>query len=79
MANDQQQSAEFQPRLEFAFDLTLEFHSRLRFGPTHGGGAIGFVGIAGGTLRGPKLNGIVIPNSGGDWAQMRADIDELDN
>lgn len=66
-------ASSFMPKLEYAFDLALEFHSRLRFGPTNSGGAVGFVGIAGGRLKGPLLNGRVVPNSGGDWANMRSD------
>lgn len=63
----------YRPELEFAFDIKLEFHSRLRVGPNQAGGALGFVGVAGGIIRGPLLNGRIIPNSGGDWANMRAD------
>jgi hypothetical protein len=63
----------FIPHLEYGFDVALEFHSRLRFGPTYSGGAIGFVGVAGGLVKGPLLNGRVLPNSGGDWANMRPD------
>jgi Protein of unknown function (DUF3237) len=66
-------ATDYQPKLDFAFDLALEFHSRLRFGPTQSGGAVGFVGISGGRVKGPKLNGKIISNSGGDWANMRAD------
>lgn len=63
----------YQPTMEFAFDIRLEFHSRLRVGPNYAQGALGFVGIAGGIVRGPALNGRILPNSGGDWANMRAD------
>lgn len=60
------------PAFEHAFDLHLDFHSRLRF-PLEGGSEFGFVGVAGGTVEGPLLSGKVMPNSGGDYAHIRPD------
>lgn len=61
------------PQLEFVFEVKLEFENRLRFGPTYSGGMIGFVGISGGTVKGPRLNAQAVPHSGGDWAEVRPD------
>ena len=61
------------PVLEHAFDLRLDFDKRVRFGPICGGGEVGFVAVAGGTVEGPLLNGRVVPYSGGDYAYIRPD------
>lgn len=61
------------PAFEHAFDLHLDFHSRLRIGPLVDGNEVGFVGVAGGTIEGPRLSGRVLPNSGGDYANIRSD------
>ena len=46
---------------------------RQKFGPLPQGSIRGFVSAAGGTVEGPRLNGRVVPNSGGDWALYRDD------
>jgi hypothetical protein len=58
---------------EFAFQVCLEFGERLRFGPLPTGGRSGCVGVVGGTVTGPRLQGKVIPNSGGDWPHLWPD------
>lgn len=62
------------PDLEFAFRVTLQFPPgpRVRF-PIRGGEVRGFVSVAGGQVSGPKLNGEVVPGSGGDWPLIRSD------
>ena len=60
-------------KLEFVFRITLKLSTRMKIGPIPSGGVRGFVAAAGGTIEGPRLNGHVIPNSGGDWALYRPD------
>jgi hypothetical protein len=36
-------------------------------------GTRAIVTISGGTFEGPRLKGMVVPNSGGDWVTVRAD------
>lgn len=61
------------PRLEFVFRIKMLLGLRQKFGPLPQGSTRGFVTAAGGTVEGPKLNGRVVPNSGGDWALYRDD------
>jgi hypothetical protein len=61
------------PGLAFAFDIRADFDRRLVAGPICGGGQMGFVGVSGGTLSGPMLNGRILPLSGGDYAHVRSD------
>jgi hypothetical protein len=61
------------PTLEFVFRIRMELGIRQKFGPLPQGSVRGFVSAAGGTIEGPRLNGQVIPNSGGDWALYRDD------
>jgi hypothetical protein len=62
------------PRLEFAFQVRLEFPPgpRIRF-PVRGGDFRGFVAVTSGVVTGPRLAGEVISGSGGDWPLFRAD------
>lgn len=57
------------PGLLFAFRVLLQFDPgpRLRFEPAHQAGRRGYVGVQGGRIEGPRLNGRVVPHSGGDW------------
>lgn len=57
------------PGLEFAFRILLRFEPgpRLRFDPAFKAGRRGFVAVQGGEIAGPRLNGRVVPLSGGDW------------
>jgi uncharacterized protein DUF3237 len=59
--------------LQHAFDARLDFDMRMRSGPVSGGGDMGFVAVAGGSIEGPLLNGRVVPYSGGDYAHVRPD------
>ena len=61
------------PRLEFVFRIRMQLGIRQKFGPLPQGSIRGFVSAAGGTVEGPRLNGRVVPNSGGDWALYRDD------
>ena len=61
------------PTLEFAFRIEIELTERVRYGPTFWGLERGFVGVLGGTISGPRLNGRVVPHSGGDWPTIKAD------
>ena len=62
------------PQLDFAFRVRLDFPPgpRIRF-PVRNGEARGFVTVAGGTVAGPRLEGEVVPGSGGDWPIFRSD------
>ncbi len=56
-------------------ELSFAFEARVDIGPTehvgHAGGApVGFTPIVGGTVRGPRLSGKVVPG-GGDWTVSR--------
>lgn len=66
-------SAPDQPRLEFVFEIQLTFarHDSIPMMPS--GAGRGFVYVDSGVVRGPRLNGIVLPGSGGDWALFRPD------
>jgi hypothetical protein len=57
------------PELEHCFSVRLRFPAgpRLRFQPAYSEFTRGFVAVAGGDVYGPKLQGRVIPGSGGDW------------
>jgi hypothetical protein len=62
-----------QLELEFAFRIRMELGIRQKIGELPSGSIRGFVSAAGGTVEGPRLNGRVVPNSGGDWALYRPD------
>lgn len=62
-----------QPRLEFAFEISVRFQKHESLPDMPSGAGRGFVYIESGTVSGPKLNGIVLPGSGGDWALFRPD------
>lgn len=66
-------SAPDQPKLEFVFEIQLTFarHDSIAMMPS--GAGRGFVYVDSGVVRGPRLNGIVLPGSGGDWALFRPD------
>jgi hypothetical protein len=55
------------PRLEFAFAIRVEFSPRIKIGQLPNGFTRGFTGVTGGAIAGPKLQGRVLPHSGGDW------------
>lgn len=60
------------PTLEHCFSVRLRFPEgpRVRFQPAFSDFRRGFVSVAGGDVSGPKLQGKVVPNSGGDWPLM---------
>lgn len=61
------------PRLEFAFEIQIEFARFEHIPDMPSGAGRGFVYIDSGSVRGPHLNGKVLPGSGGDWASFRPD------
>src|SRR5262245_1576724 len=61
------------PGLEYVFSVRIEFKERLRFAPTTPMGGRVYVPVTSGTVSGPRLQGRVMPYSGGDWARGRAD------
>lgn len=66
------------PALTFAFELRVKVADPVVIGEVpHGLRRI--VQITGGTLRGPTINGIVVPDSGADWQLIQPDgFSELD-
>jgi len=62
-----------EPRLEFLFAVRLHF-TRVHLIPDMPTGfGRGAVYVDSGTVEGPRLNGRVLPGSGGDWARFRPD------
>ena len=59
------------PHLEFMFEVIATLERPLVFGHT-GIGERRIIGIAGGLVRGPALNGVVLPG-GADWQVVRDD------
>ena len=62
-----------QPKLEFVFEIQITFARHDSVPDMPSGAGRGFVYIDGGVIRGPRLNGRVLPGSGGDWALFRPD------
>ena len=60
------------PALELAFHIRLDFEDgpRTRFVPALKTFSRGFVGLLGGEVSGPRLQGRVLPHSGGDWPRL---------
>ena len=55
------------PKLEFAFAFRVQFSLRVKMGTLPSGSIRGYTGVVGGEVKGPKLNGKVVPHSGGDY------------
>ena len=55
-----------QPHLDFAFEVQVEVDPALRVGGHGPHEVLSYVAITGGTVAGPRLNGVVLPG-GGDW------------
>lgn len=55
------------PRLDYVFMLRVNFGHRTKIGPLPSGFVRGFTNVVGGTISGPRLNGDIVPHSGGDW------------
>ncbi len=61
-------------RLEHVFDIEVLFGSdREIFPPMPDGECQGYTPAIGGTISGPRLSGSVVPHSGADYANVRAD------
>ena len=65
--------ADFDVKLVHAFDVRMNFHKRVIFGPVSGGAKQGYVSFKDGVIKGPKLNGKLMEYSGADWATVRMD------
>ena len=61
----------FQPTLEHAFTISIELAGLQWVKPSAMGEMRAAVYAASGTIEGPRLNGIVIPMSGGDFPLVR--------
>ncbi len=61
------------PVLQFAFEIDLDFRRAHHLPDTPAGFTRSAVYVDGGRVAGPRLNGKVVPDSGGDWAQIRPD------
>lgn len=60
--------------LELVFETRVDFTpDRCIFGPLPDGSSQGYTPISGGEIYGPRLRGRVIPGSGADYANVRAD------
>jgi hypothetical protein len=62
-----------EPKLEFIFQVRLYFTRVQNIPEMPSGAGRGAVYVDSGTVEGPRLNGTVVPNSGGDWALFRPD------
>lgn len=62
-----------QPHLEYVFEIDLDFTRVQNIDNMPTGAGRGAVYVDSGEFRGPKLNGTVVPNSGGDYALFRPD------
>ena len=65
--------AKFDLKLVHAFDVHMNFHKRVVFGPVSGGARQGYVSLKDGIVRGPQLNGKLMEYSGADWGVLRQD------
>lgn len=61
------------PKLEFVFEIDLNFTRTHNINNMPTGAGRGAVYLDSGTVKGPRLNGIALPDSGGDWALFRPD------
>ncbi len=61
------------PKLEFVFEIDLNFTRTQNINNMPTGAGRGAVYLDSGTITGPKLNGTAVPNSGGDYALFRPD------
>jgi len=61
------------PHLEFVMAVTLKFTRVQTIADLPGGGMRSAVYVDEGTFEGPRLKGIAVPNSGGDYALFRPD------
>ena len=61
------------PTIEFVFQIRIDFKERVRLLPVTPQGTRTWVPPVSGTVSGPRLNGRVVPYSGGDYARGRPD------
>jgi hypothetical protein len=61
------------PKLEFVFEIDLNFTRTHNITNMPTGAGRGAVYLDSGTVKGPRLNGIALPDTGGDWALFRPD------
>lgn len=61
----------FSPKLEHAFSISIELTGLRWVEPTAHGDKRGAIFAAAGTIEGPRLNGQVVPMSGGDYPLVR--------
>lgn len=61
------------PRFEFLFEIELRFDRMQMIANMPAGAGRGATYVAEGEVRGPHLNGRLVPNGGGDWALFRPD------
>lgn len=61
------------PKMEFVFEIDLNFTRTHNINNMPTGAGRGAVYLDSGTVKGPYLNGIALPDSGGDWALFRPD------
>jgi hypothetical protein len=62
-----------EPRLEWLFDIDLNFTRVQNINKMPSGAGRGAVYLDSGTITGPYMNGLAVPNSGGDYALFRPD------
>ncbi|HEV8442025.1 MAG TPA: DUF3237 family protein, partial [Steroidobacteraceae bacterium] len=65
--------ANFEVKLVHAFDVRMNFHKRIVFGPHSSGSRLGYVSLKDGIVRGPRLNGRILDYSGADHGVLRVD------
>jgi hypothetical protein len=61
----------FQPKLEHAFTISIELSPALWLRPSAMGATRAAVFAASGVVEGPRLNGRIVPMSGGDYPLLR--------
>ncbi len=66
-------SSTTEPKLEYVFQVSLQFTRVQNIENMPSGAGRGAVYIDSGSVEGPKLNGKVVSGSGGDWALFRPD------
>ena len=62
-----------EPRFEFVFEIRLHFTRIQNIQNMPSGAGRGAVYLDSGEIKGPRLNGKAVPNSGGDYALFRPD------
>ena len=65
------------PHLAFACETRVEVDPPSRIGGHGPQEVLSFVAITGGTVTGPRLNGVILPH-GGDWYTDRGGVVSLD-